>query len=92
MFGGGGFYRDLLGFAADALRHGFLHRGDVRVDFGSLGDDGDVAVAECVAFLFDEFHDSSEQFLAIDAFVLWVAVGEMVAYVAESRSAEYGVA
>ncbi len=90
--GGGGFYGDVVGGATDAFGHCLLHGGDVGIHLGGFGADGDVSVAEGVASLVEKLCYVAQQFLAVDAFVGRVGVGEMVADVAQGGSAEEGIA
>lgn len=50
FLGGGGFDREVVGVDAHAFGKGLLHAGDMGVELGTFGADGDVGVSEFVAF------------------------------------------
>ena len=90
--GGGGFYRDVVGVAADAFSHSLLHGWYVRVHLRGLGADGDVRVSKGVALFPQQVGNASEQFLAVNALVGRVGVGKVESDVAQRRSAEHCIA
>ena len=61
-------------------------------ELGSLEGDGDVGVAGPPAFLFQEFHDFSEQDLAVNSFPFVGGVGEKMTDIPEGEGPEEGVA
>ena len=64
----------------------------MRIELRLLGADGDVGIAETVAFLCHKAHSLNEQFLAVDALEARVGIGEVETDVAQSCCPEQGIA
>ena len=92
VFGGGGFDRYKAGVYAKDVSNGLSHLGDIGADFGFLGHDYAVDIADGEVLLLEEFVAVGQEQFAVDAFVAWVGVGEVFAYVAQCSGTQHGIA
>ena len=68
------------------------HRRHMRRELGSLRDHGDVHVAYAQRFFMQQGRHLAQQDAAVDVFVVFAAVGEMTADIAERRGAQQRIA
>ena len=92
FLGGGGFDADVIDRASDTFGESLLHSRNMRIDFRAFGADGDVCIAEYVPLLLKQPCHLFEQSFAVNALISRVAVGKVVADVAEIGCAEHSVA
>ena len=92
FFSGGGFDGDVVEVDAHHGCKGFLHLGDVGGEFGTLGTDGAVDVADGVSFGCYDVHSFAEQNLGVDVLELVSFLGRVVvADLAHVCSTEDGI-
>lgn len=93
LLGGGGFDGDVIRVYAHDVGKGLLHLGNVGVEFGTLGTDGGIDVANGVASGGDDVEGLAEQNLGVDVLELIAFLGgEVVADVTHVGGAEDGIA
>lgn len=92
FLGGGGFDGDIFFVGGHHLCETLFHGGNVGIEFGLLGGNGDVGVAEFPSFFAHERHCLAEQDFGVDIEKLAGGVGEVVPDVAHICGTENGVA
>ena len=90
-FGGGCLHRYAVGIYVEIVGDGLYHLRNVGEEFRSLGNDGQIHVADAVAFFGYDLDHSSEKPPGVGTFVGGIGVGEVIADVAHGGSAKEGV-
>lgn len=78
--------------AAQISGDGLDHARYVGGQFGFLGNQGEIGIVYGQAYIPQRGHNPTQQDTAVDTGISWVAVGEMAAYVTQTRGTQQSVA